>query len=47
MKTSRTVLDECIKWNRRKAKEAKEPKDKERYEENVRNLIEYKEKNNV
>lgn len=44
MKYKRTVLDECIKWNRRKAKEAADPKDKERYEENIRNLIEYKEK---
>lgn len=44
MAYKRTVLDECIKWNRRKAKETDDPKDKERYEENIRNLIEYKEK---
>lgn len=40
----RLVIDEVIKWNRRKAKNAADPTDKARYEENVRNLLEYKEK---
>lgn len=44
MKQKRLVIDEVIKWNRRKAKDAADPNDKERYEENVRNLLEYKEK---
>lgn len=42
--TSMTVIDQCIQWNKRKARQAKDPKDKARYEENVRNLEEYKDK---
>lgn len=38
----RTVLDEVILWNRRKAKEATDPKDKARYEDNIENLKAYK-----
>ncbi len=36
-----TVIEQCIKWNEDKAKRAKTPEDKARYEENVRNLKEY------
>lgn len=43
MARQRLVIDEVIKWNRDKAKRADDPKDKERYEENVRNLLAYKE----
>ncbi len=46
MKQRRLVIDEVIKWNRKKAKDATDPQDKARYEENVRNLIEYKEQQN-
>lgn len=42
-----TVLDHCIAWNKKKAKNAKDPKDKARYEENIRNLVAYKETENV
>lgn len=42
--TSNTVLDECIRWNERQLRKATDPKDKLRYEENIRNLKEYKEK---
>lgn len=42
--TSNTVLDECIRWNRRQLKKATDPKDIARFEENIRNLEEYKEK---
>lgn len=38
-----SVIDQCIKWNIDKAKRAKDPRDKARYEENVRNLIDFKE----
>lgn len=44
MKYQRTVLDECIKWNRNKSKTATDPVDKKRYDENVANLLAYKEK---
>lgn len=37
----RTAIDQCILWNKNKAKYAKDPRDKARYEENVRNLLEY------
>lgn len=43
MKQKRLVIDEVIKWNRRKAKDAKDPADKARYEDNVANLLAYKE----
>lgn len=43
MVQKRLVIDEVIKWNRKKAKDAVDPVDKARYEENVRNLLEYKE----
>lgn len=40
------VIDQCIKWNKNQARKAKDPRDKARYEENVRNLEEYKESEN-
>lgn len=43
----RTVLDEVIAWNRRKAKEATDLKDKERYEQNISDLKAWKEKEGV
>ena len=43
MTQKRLVIDEVIRWNRRKAKDAKDPADKARYEENVVNLLAYKE----
>jgi hypothetical protein len=42
----RTMLDEVINWNRRKAKVAKDPKDRTRYEQNIRDLEAYKETDN-
>ncbi len=42
-----TVLDACISWNRKQAKRAKNPRDRERYEDNIRNLEAYKVKENV
>lgn len=38
----KTVLDHCIDWNRNKAKYAKTPRDKARYEDNIRNLEAFK-----
>lgn len=46
MAYKRTVLDECIKWNRRKMKEARaagNEVDEDRYADNIKNLVEYKE----
>ena len=43
----RTVLDHCITWNKNKAKRAKDPRDKARYEDNIRNLEAFKEAENV
>lgn len=40
-----TVTDAVISWNREKAKRAKTPEDRERYEENIRNLQAFKESN--
>lgn len=42
----RTMLDEVITWNRRKAKQAKDPRDVARYEQNIRDLEAYKESEN-
>lgn len=42
----RTVLDEAILWNKRKAKEATDPADKARYEQNIADLEAYKETQN-
>lgn len=42
----RTMLDEVISWNRRKAKQTKDPKDKARYEQNIADLQSYKETEN-
>lgn len=36
------LIDECIEWNRRKADAAKEDRDRNRYEDNVRRLMEMK-----
>lgn len=36
----RTLLDEVIAWNKRKAAQAEDPVDKARYEENIRKLKE-------
>ena len=41
----KTVIDHCIEWNRNKAKRAKTPEDKARYEENIGNLRAYKDDN--
>lgn len=42
----RTLLDEVISWNRRKAKSAEDPRDKARYEQNIEDLKAYKETEN-
>jgi hypothetical protein len=34
----KTPIDLCIEWNREKARRAKEPKDRARYEDNIKNL---------
>lgn len=36
------LIDECIEWNMKKAAKADDPKDKARYEDNVRKLLEMK-----
>lgn len=47
MKADRiTVLDHCIKWNKDKLRKAKDPKDKARYQENIDNLLAFKEQEN-
>lgn len=38
MTGKRTVIDEVIAWNRRKAKQAEDPRDKARYEQNIEDL---------
>lgn len=43
---AKTVLDHVIEWNKRKAKLAKDPRDKARYEENILNLEAFKETEN-
>lgn len=43
MRQTRTVLDEVISWNRRKAKSTEDPRDKARYEQNIADLLMYKE----
>lgn len=35
---NRTGLDLAIEWNRNKAKRAKDPRDKARYEQNIKDL---------
>lgn len=48
MKADRqTVLDHVITWNRNKLKKAKDPKDQARYQENIDNLIAFKEQESV
>ena len=37
-----TVIDAVIEWNRNKSRKATDPADKARYDENIRNLKEYK-----
>ena len=44
---TKTVLDEVIAWNRRKAKQAEDPKDKARYEQNISDLKLFKEQQNA
>lgn len=39
---AKSVIDHCIDWNRKKAKNAKTEADRARYEDNIRNLEEYK-----
>ena len=34
----KTPIQQCIDWNRDKARRAKDPKDRARYEENIKNL---------
>jgi hypothetical protein len=49
MANRKTVLDECIKWNRKKMKEARVTGDtvaEDRYADNIKNLVEYKDKMN-
>lgn len=38
----KTAIDHCIDWNRNKAKYAKDPRDRYRYLDNIKNLEEYK-----
>lgn len=38
-----TAIDQCILWNRDKAKRAKSEKDRARYEDNIKNLQAFKE----
>ena len=33
-----TPIDACIQWNKNMARKAKDPRDRERYLENIRNL---------
>lgn len=40
--TDTKLLDEVIEWNQKKASKADDPKDKARYEDNVRRLLEMK-----
>lgn len=40
--TDTKLLDEVIEWNQKKASKADDPKDKARYEDNVRKLLEMK-----
>jgi hypothetical protein len=41
---TKTVADLVIEWNLKQIKRAKDPKDVERYEENIRALREFKAK---
>lgn len=34
------LIEECIQWNLKKADKTDDPKDKARYQENVRKLLE-------
>lgn len=40
--TLSNLIDEVIEWNQKKASKADDPKDKARYEDNIRRLLEMK-----
>jgi hypothetical protein len=45
LKKRKTAIDLCIDWNRNKARLAKDPKDRARYEDNIKNLEAFRDAN--